>query len=75
MALEIAQPKCFDLLRRSPLDEAIAQLPSDLLDDETVVKYQRTHLPHGAWHSNQGVAGQVTGRNRFPLSEEDESPI
>jgi hypothetical protein len=75
MALEIAQTKRSDFLWRSPRRVEIAQLPLDLLDDKSVVKYQRTHLPHGDWPATPWFERQTTGRNRFPLSEEDDPPI
>lgn len=75
MALEIAQPKCFDLLRRSPRRVAIAQIPSDLLEGESVVKYERTHLPDGPWLATPRFESWVAGRNLFPSNEEDDRPI
>lgn len=56
------------------LGEAVSDLPLQLTSDESVYRYEKAHLPHGAWPPTGWYADWVSGLDVFPVSR-DESPM
>ena len=63
--------------RSSPEDElasAAALLPLELVADDSVYEYEKTHLPEGAWPPTSWYAAWVSGLDVFDV-EREASPI
>ena len=56
------------------LGEAVSGLPLQLVSDDSVYRYEKAHLPHGAWPPTSWYADWVSGRDLFNVPRE-ESPV
>ena len=57
------------IFTRSQLAEAIVDLPLEIVSEESVVEYERTHLPPQAWPPTEWVVSWAKGDRLLPLSE------
>ncbi|OBH19282.1 methyltransferase type 12 [Mycolicibacter sinensis] len=73
-AREFCQQVYSSLFTRDEMSAAAAGLPLELIADESVYDYEKTHLPDGAWPPTSWYADWVSGLDAFRTSRE-ESPI
>ena len=73
-ALELGQQCNTMIFTRDEMTSAAAQLPIELVADDSVIEYERTHLPQGAWPPTNWFAGWANGLDLFDV-EPGESPI
>ncbi len=73
-ARELGQQCNSMLFTRDELTEAAAQLPLQLVADDSVCEYEKTHLPEGAWPPTEWYEGWAGGLDLFDV-EREESPI
>lgn len=57
------------LLTRSELQLAMQGLPLEILSDESVYEYEKTHLPPSSWPPTGWFVNWATGRNIFPFEQ------
>jgi hypothetical protein len=73
-AVELGQQCYTTIFTQKELSAAVAGLPLQLVSDESVYEYEKSHLPEGAWPQTSWYADWVSGRDVFDLPRE-ESPI
>jgi SAM-dependent methyltransferase len=73
-ARELAEQMFTSIFTRSEMSTAAAQLPLELVADDSVYEYEKTHLPDGAWPPTSWYAGWITGLDVFDVARE-ECPI
>ncbi|OBA68892.1 methyltransferase type 12 [Mycobacterium sp. 1554424.7] len=73
-AREFAQQEYTSIFTRHELSTAAADLPLELIADDSVHDYEETHLPPGAWPPTSWYADWVSGHDVFPVDRES-SPI
>ena len=73
-ALELGQQVYTTIFTRDELTNAAALLPLELVADDSVYEYEKTHLPEGAWPPTSWYAGWVSGLDVFDV-ERETSPI
>lgn len=73
-ARELAEQMYTSFFTRPEMSTAAAGLSLDLVADDSVYEYEKTHLPEGAWPPTSWYAGWVTGLDVFDVARE-ESPI
>ncbi|CDO89694.1 methyltransferase type 12 [Mycobacterium triplex] len=59
---------------RGEIDTAAIGLPFELIADDAVYSYEKTHLPPGAWPPTRWYPDWIRGVNAFPIVR-DMSPI
>jgi precorrin-6B methylase 2 len=73
-ARELAQ-QCYNtIFTRDEVTSAAALLPLELVADDSVYEYEKTHLPEGAWPPTSWYASWVSGLDVFDF-EREASPI
>lgn len=70
LALEISRVTDAFIFTRSQLASALKTLPLQLISDESVVEYERTHLPPLAWPPTEWFCHWASGRRLFALTGE-----
>jgi precorrin-6B methylase 2 len=73
-ALELGQQCNTMIFTRDELTTAAAELPLDLIGDDSAYEYEKAHLPEGAWPPTVWFDGWASGLDVFDLPRED-SPI
>ena len=73
-ARELGQQCNSMIFTRDELTGAAAQLPLELVADDSAVEYEKTHLPEGAWPPTIWFPGWANGLDVFDV-EPEESPI
>jgi SAM-dependent methyltransferase len=73
-ARELAEQMYTSIFTRPEMSGAAAQLPLELVADDSVYEYEKTHLPDGAWPPTSWYAGWITGLDVFDV-EREECPI
>ena len=73
-ASELAEQMYTSIFTRSETSTAAAELPLELVADDSVYEYEKAHLPEGAWPPTGWYADWVTGLDVFELKRE-ECPI
>ncbi|MBO0865925.1 MAG: class I SAM-dependent methyltransferase [Mycobacterium sp.] len=73
-ALQLGQHVYTMIFTRDELTSAAARLPLELVADDSVYEYEKTHLPEGAWPPTGWYANWVSGLDLFDVKR-DESPI
>ena len=73
-ALELGQQCNTMIFTRDEMTSAVAQLPLELVADDSAVEYEKTHLPQGAWPPTNWFEGWANGLDLFDV-EPEESPI
>lgn len=73
-AREFCQQVYSSLFTRREMSAATAGLPLELLSDESVYEYEKSHLPDGAWPPTSWYVDWVSGIDAFKTSRE-QSPI
>jgi precorrin-6B methylase 2 len=73
-ALELGQQCNTMIFTRDELATAAADLPLDLIGDDSAYEYEKAHLPEGAWPPTDWFDGWASGLDVFDLPRED-SPI
>jgi 2-polyprenyl-3-methyl-5-hydroxy-6-metoxy-1,4-benzoquinol methylase len=73
-ARELGQQCNTSIFTRDELTKAAAQLPLQLVSDDSAYEYEKTHLPDGAWPPTNWFDGWAHGLDVFALKAE-ESPI
>jgi SAM-dependent methyltransferase len=63
------------IFTRSELAEAMERLPLTLLSDESVLEYEREHLPTAAWPPTGWFIKWCQGENLFPLQNQGKPPM
>ena len=67
--------QCYNMLfTREEMAAAVAGLPLQLVSDESVYDYEKTHLPAGAWPQTSWYAAWVSGLDVFDV-EPDICPV
>ncbi len=69
LARQMAEVGWSALFTRDELARAMAGLPLTLVSDESVVEYERAHLPASAWPPTAWFADWASGRSLFPIPE------
>jgi SAM-dependent methyltransferase len=72
--LELGQQCNTMVFTRDEMTSAATRLPLELVADDSVVEYEKTHLPQGAWPPTNWFAGWANGLDLFDV-EPEESPI
>ena len=73
-ALELGQQCNTMIFTRDEMTSAAAQLPLELVADDSASEYEKAHLPEGAWPPTDWFAGWASGLDLFDVDAE-ESPI
>ncbi|OBK19492.1 methyltransferase type 12 [Mycobacterium asiaticum] len=73
-AREFGQQAYTGMFSRQEMSAAVAGLPLELVADDSVYEYEKTHLPPGGWPPTSWYADWVSGLDVFPV-ERDNSPI
>jgi hypothetical protein len=69
-AREFSQQLYSSIFTREELAAAVAELPLELVGDDSVHDYEKTHLPAGAWPPTHWYPDWVTGGEVFDLPAE-----
>jgi protein-L-isoaspartate O-methyltransferase len=73
-AREFSQQLYSSIFTREELAAAVAGLPLELVSDDSVHDYEKSHLPEGVWPPTQWYADWATGGEVFDLAV-DQRPI
>jgi SAM-dependent methyltransferase len=73
-ARELGQQCHTSIFTPQELSAAASALPLQLVSDDSVYEYEKSHLPEGAWPPTSWYADWVSGRDVFDLPRE-ECPI
>jgi SAM-dependent methyltransferase len=73
-ALELGQQCNTMIFTRDEMTSAMAQLPLELVADDSAVEYEKAHLPQGNWPPTSWFTGWANGLDLFDV-EPEESPI
>ncbi len=73
-ARELGQQCNTMIFTRDELTSAAAELPFELVSDDSAYEYEEAHLPEGAWPPTGWFAGWASGQDVFDVPRE-ESPI
>jgi SAM-dependent methyltransferase len=73
-AREFGQQMYTTIFTRDEMSTATAELPLQLVADDSVFEYEQEHLPPGAWPPTSWYARWVSGLDVFTV-EREESPI
>jgi SAM-dependent methyltransferase len=73
-ALELGQQCNTMIFTRDEVASAAADLPFELVADDSAYEYEQAHLPEGAWPPTGWFAGWASGLDVFDLPRE-QSPI
>ena len=73
-ARELAQQSHSMIFTRDELTNAVAQLPVELIADDSAYEYEKAHLPEGAWPPTGWFDGWASGLDVFDV-EREQSPI
>jgi SAM-dependent methyltransferase len=73
-AREFGQQEYTSIFTRHEMSAATAQLPLELVADDSVYDYEKEHLPEGSWPPTSWYENWVSGLDVFPVARED-SPI
>ncbi len=73
-ARELGQQVYTSIFTPDEISAAAADLPVELVDDQSVYEYEREHLPLGAWPPTSWYAEWVSGQDLFDVGRED-SPV
>jgi hypothetical protein len=57
------------VMTRQELQDCLADLPLEIISDESVFDYERLHLPPEAFPPTAWFTNWATGRNLFPIQE------
>jgi SAM-dependent methyltransferase len=69
-ALELGQQVYTTIFTWDELTDAAAMLPLELVADDSVYEYEKTHLPDGAWPPTSWYANWVSGLDVFDVERE-----
>ncbi len=69
-ALELGQQVHTTIFTRDELTNAAALLPLELVADDSVYEYEKTHLPDGAWPPTSWYAEWVSGLDVFDVERQ-----
>ncbi len=73
-ARELGQQMYTSIFTQHEMSTAAAQLPLELVADDSVYDYEKAHLPDGAWPPTSWYAEWVSGQDVFDV-ERESSPI
>ncbi|MFZ1175146.1 MAG: class I SAM-dependent methyltransferase, partial [Mycobacterium sp.] len=73
-AVELGQQCNSMIFTREEVTSAAAQLPLELIADDSAYEYEKAHLPEGAWPPTGWFEGWASGVDVFDVERED-SPI
>ncbi|SOJ57099.1 hypothetical protein MSIMFB_04577 [Mycobacterium simulans] len=73
-ARELGEQMYTSIFTWPEVSTAAAQLPLELVADDSVHEYEKAHLPEGAWPPTSWYAGWITGIDVFDVDPE-ECPI
>lgn len=73
-ARELGQQCNTMIFTRDELTSAAAELPFELVSDDSAYEFEEAHLPEGAWPPTGWFAGWASGQDVFDVPRE-ESPI
>jgi 2-polyprenyl-3-methyl-5-hydroxy-6-metoxy-1,4-benzoquinol methylase len=73
-ARELAQQCNSTIFTRDELTKAAAELPLQLIADDSVYEYEKAHLPEGAWPPTAWFDGWAHGLDVFDV-EREQSPV
>lgn len=73
-ARELGQQLYTTIFTRAEVAAAAAELPLDLVADDSAAEYERKHLPEAAWPPTSWYANWAAGLDVFDVTR-DESPI
>jgi SAM-dependent methyltransferase len=73
-ARELGQQCNSMIFTRDEVTSAAAELPLELVADDSAYEYEKTHLPEGAWPPTGWFDGWASGLDVFDV-EREESPI
>jgi SAM-dependent methyltransferase len=67
---ELGQQMYTSIFTRHEMSAAAAQLPLQLVADDSVYEYEKAHLPDGAWPPTSWYAEWVSGQDVFDFARE-----
>jgi SAM-dependent methyltransferase len=67
---ELGQQMYTSIFTRHEMSAAAAQLPLQLVADDSVYEYEKAHLPDGAWPPTSWYAEWVSGQDVFDVARE-----
>ncbi|HYB83051.1 MAG TPA: class I SAM-dependent methyltransferase [Mycobacterium sp.] len=73
-AVELGQQCNSMIFTREQVTGAAAEMPFELVADDSAYEYEKTHLPEGAWPPTGWFEGWASGLDVFDVERED-SPI
>ncbi|CAM4471227.1 tellurite resistance protein TehB [Mycobacterium basiliense] len=73
-ALQLGQQCNTMIFTRDQVTDAAAELPLELVGDDSAYRYEKEHLPEGAWPPTGWFDGWASGLDVFDV-EREESPI
>ena len=73
-ARELGEQMYTSIFTRHEMSTAAAELPLELIADDSVYDYEKAHLPDGAWPPTGWYAEWVSGQDVFDV-EREQSPI
>ena len=73
-ARELGQQMYTSIFTQHEMSTAAAELPLELVADDSVYEYEKAHLPQGAWPPTSWYAGWVSGLDVFDV-EREKCPI
>ena len=73
-ARELGQQMYTSIFTQHEMSTAAAELPLELVADDSVYEYEKAHLPQGAWPPTSWYAEWVSGQDVFDVTREH-SPI
>ena len=59
------------IFTRHEMSTAAAELPLELVADDSVYEYEKAHLPDGAWPPTSWYAEWVSGQDVFDVEREN----
>ena len=69
-ARELGQQVYTSIFTRHEMSTAAAELPLELVADDSVYEYEKAHLPDGAWPPTGWYAEWVSGLDLFDVERE-----
>ncbi len=74
-ARQFGQRAYSSIFTPAELDEAVGQLPLELVSDESVFEFEKANLPEEEWPPTSWYEGWTTGRDVFSVPDRESSPI
>jgi SAM-dependent methyltransferase len=74
-ARQFGQRTYSSIFTHAELNDAVGQLPLELVSDESVFDFEKENLPEEEWPPTSWYEGWTTGRDVFSVPDRESSPI